>query len=88
MAYVCGAAAFWLANLRANAVDIIVGLSAVVFIIQADSALGQVVWAALYAGWLLVVNHAVTHWAPLFRQVLPNWPGWVHCIRRAQDGRP
>ncbi len=47
---------FWLANLRANAVDIIVGLSAVVFIIQADSALGQVVWAALYAGWLLVVK--------------------------------
>lgn len=47
---------FWLANLRANAVDVIVGMSAVVFIMQAGSALAQLVWAALYAVWLLVIK--------------------------------
>jgi hypothetical protein len=47
---------FWPANIRANAVDIIVGLSILVFMIQTDAALWQFIWAALYAAWLIVLK--------------------------------
>jgi len=47
---------FWAANIRANAVDLIVGISTVVFMAQTDSFLLQAVWAALYAGWLLFIK--------------------------------
>lgn len=43
----------WPANVRANAVDIIVGISALVFITQSQSASWQLLWAVLYAAWLL-----------------------------------
>ena len=48
---------FWFANIVANLVDIIVGLSVLVFIYQANSASWlQITWAALYAVWLVVVK--------------------------------
>jgi hypothetical protein len=47
---------FWAANIRANAVDLMVGLSAVLFIGHYDSALVQAFWAALYAIWLTAVK--------------------------------
>jgi hypothetical protein len=48
---------FWAANIRANAIDLMVGLSIVVFMTHAsDSSWLQVVWAALYAFWLLVIK--------------------------------
>jgi len=46
----------WLANLRSNAVDILVGLSVVVFMSHADATLAQLMWAVLYAAWLLLVK--------------------------------
>ena len=51
---------FWPANIRANAVDIIVSVSLLVFMVQSDSQLTQIVWAAAYAVWLLVVKPAST----------------------------
>lgn len=42
----------WPANIRANAIDIIVGLSFLVFMTQTDSQVTQLVWTALYAAWL------------------------------------
>jgi len=48
---------FWFANIVANLVDIIVGLSVLVFIYQASSAAWlQITWAALYGFWLIVVK--------------------------------
>lgn len=47
---------FWAANLRANAVDLMVGLSIVVFMTHTGSYLIQVLWAVLYAVWLLVIK--------------------------------
>jgi hypothetical protein len=47
---------FWAANVRANAVDIMVGLSAVIFIERTDGLLFQIFWAALYAIWLLAIK--------------------------------
>jgi len=47
---------FWAANIRANAVDLMVGLSIVLFMTHNGSALWQIVWAALYAVWLLAIK--------------------------------
>ena len=49
---------FWPANIRANSVDIIVGLSIVIFMIQTNSAAVQLTWVALYAVWLIIVKPA------------------------------
>jgi hypothetical protein len=47
---------FWPTNLRANAIDIIFGVAIVVFMADTDSATVRLVWAAVYALWLLVVK--------------------------------
>src|SRR3954470_18205297 len=47
---------FWPANFRANAVDIIVGVSLLVFMVQSDTQWLQLLWAATYAVWLLVIK--------------------------------
>lgn len=49
---------FWPAIIRANAVDIMVGVSFVVFIAYASSVSMQFLLAMLYAVWLLVVKPA------------------------------
>jgi len=46
---------FWAVNIRANAVDLMVGLSIVVFMTH-SSYLMQVVWMLLYGAWLLVIK--------------------------------
>lgn len=47
---------FWPANLRANAVDIMVGIATVIFMEHAGSAVLQFVWAAVYAAWLIEIK--------------------------------
>lgn len=49
---------FWPANIRANAIDIIVSVSLLVFMVHSDSQLAQLLWAAAYAVWLLVIKPA------------------------------
>ncbi len=51
---------FWLANIRANAVDIIVALSTLVFMAQTASSSWQFVWAMGYAAWLLFLKPGST----------------------------
>ncbi len=46
----------WPASIRANAVDIIVGLSFVVFIAQAPSQAWQIVWVLCYEIWLIIIK--------------------------------
>lgn len=46
----------WPANVRANAVDITVGVSVVAFMFLADTQAVQLLWAALHAVWLLVIK--------------------------------
>jgi hypothetical protein len=53
----------WPANVRANAVDIIVGLSLVCFIAQAPTQAWQLVWAIIYGIWLVLVKpRSTTLW--------------------------
>jgi hypothetical protein len=47
---------FWAANIRGNAVDLMVGLSVVVFMHQTDSYVFRLSWALLYAVWLLAIK--------------------------------
>ena len=47
---------FWPANVRANAVDLMVGLSIVLFMSHSGSLWLQLVWAVLYAGWLIFIK--------------------------------
>lgn len=49
---------FWAANIRANAIDIMVGLSIVLFITHGGSAYIQLGWAAIYAVWLIYIKPA------------------------------
>lgn len=46
----------WLANIRANAVDIIVGLSILAFMVHSGSQIMQLFWAVAYGIWLLVLK--------------------------------
>jgi hypothetical protein len=47
---------FWVANIRANAIDITVGVSSLIFMTQTNSALWQFVWAIMYALWLVLLK--------------------------------
>jgi len=46
----------WPANVRANSVDIIVGLSLLIFMLSTSSGLFQLLWAVLYGVWLIVIK--------------------------------
>lgn len=47
---------YWIANLRANAVDIMFGLSIVIFMSQANAASWQLAWAFVYGLWLVLIK--------------------------------
>lgn len=47
---------YWPMLIRANAVDIIVGLSTVIFMINTSSSLLQLIWAVAYAMWLVLIK--------------------------------
>jgi hypothetical protein len=47
---------FWPANVRANAIDIIFGVSIVIFMAHTDSSMVRLILAAVYAFWLLVIK--------------------------------
>jgi hypothetical protein len=49
---------FWPASIRVNAVDIIVSLSILLFMLQAVTPGVQLLWALLYALWLLFIKPA------------------------------
>lgn len=49
---------FWAANIRANAIDLIVGLSVVLFMQHAGGFGLQLLWAVLYAAWLIYIKPA------------------------------
>lgn len=46
----------WPANVRANAVDITVGISLLIFMGQTDGASWQLTWAGVYGAWLIFIK--------------------------------
>lgn len=53
----------WPANIRANAVDLMVGASAVVFMLHSDTQLIQLIWVLAYGGWLIGIKPNSTMFA-------------------------
>jgi len=51
---------FWLANIRANSIDIIVGVASLIFMIKTGSMVWQFIWALIYALWLMVLKPGST----------------------------
>lgn len=47
---------FWPANIRANAIDIIVGIAVLIFMLKTPSASWQFGWAMAYAAWLIFLK--------------------------------
>lgn len=47
---------FWPANARSNAADITVGLSVVIFMANSPNGYIQILWAVLYAAWLVLIK--------------------------------
>jgi hypothetical protein len=57
---------FWVVNVRANAIDIIIGVSALAFMVATGNELVQLFWAALWAAWLIAIKpKADTLWVSL-----------------------
>ena len=57
---------FWLANIRANAIDIIIGVSVLAFMVASGNEAVQLVWAVLWAAWLITIKpRADTLWVSL-----------------------
>lgn len=51
---------FWIANLRANAVDILVSVALLGFMQLAITDTWRLIWAVVYAAWLLVIKPGST----------------------------
>jgi hypothetical protein len=47
---------YWPANIRANSVDIMVGVSVVLFMASTSVSLWQMIWAAVYGLWLIFLK--------------------------------
>lgn len=47
---------YWLANIRANAIDIVVGAAVLVFMAHSVTAAWQLVWALVYGAWLILLK--------------------------------
>lgn len=54
---------FWPANIRANAIDIMVGVAVVIFMQDAPGMVGQLLWGVAYGVWLVFVKpRSTTLW--------------------------
>jgi hypothetical protein len=47
---------YWLANIRANSVDMIVGFSIVAFMSQTSEFMTALIWAGIYSVWLIFIK--------------------------------
>lgn len=77
---------FWLANLRANAVDITIGLSAVIFMANSPYGYIQIVWAVLCAVWLVVLKPATGTLAVALQALLAQLAGLMALFLIWADG--
>ena len=67
----------WPANIRANAIDIVVGLSALVFMIHSGSQLFQLIWATAYGAWLIWLKPKSSVWGVSVQALLGQFVGLI-----------
>lgn len=51
---------YWLTNIRSNGIDIIVGISLLIFMTHTGSAYWQLLWVAIYIVWLTIIKPGST----------------------------
>lgn len=61
---------FWLANIRANAIDMMFGVSMVVFMNATTMASWQLVWAGVYLVWLVWLKPGSSTWMTSLQALL------------------
>ena len=64
---------FWAANIRANSVDLMVGISVVLFMVNSDSLMIQTIWTALYIVWLLFIKPARSSLMVMFQAFIAQF---------------
>lgn len=78
---------FWLANIRANAIDIIIGVSVLAFMVATTNELAQAIWAVVWAGWLIGIKpKADTFWISV--QALIGFVAGLSAMFLAWDAAP
>ncbi len=75
----------WPANIRANAIDIIVGVSLLIFMVESGSQLFQLVWALSYAVWLLVIRPSSRVWVVAVQAIIGQFLGLTALFLRFGD---
>lgn len=75
----------WPANIRANSIDIIVGVSLLIFMMQSGSQLFQLVWAVAYAIWLLFIKPGSRVWAVAAQALIGQFVGLTALFLRFGD---
>ncbi len=78
---------FWLANLRANSVDIVVSVALLLFIIESNSQLLQLGWVLVYVGWLVFLKPASGTFM-VAAQALASLSGGLMALYIAWGGGP
>lgn len=75
----------WPASIRANAIDIIVGVSLLIFMMQSGSQLFQLAWMLAYIIWLLVIKPGSQVWAVGVQAIIGQFLGMTALLLRFGD---
>lgn len=77
---------FWPAIIRANAIDLIIGLSAVLFMASSSSGYLQLAWMVLYALWLLLLKPATSTFMVASQAIIGQFCGLTALYLMWSDG--
>jgi len=77
---------FWPAIIRANAIDITIGLSAVLFMASSTSGYLQLLWMLLYAAWLLLLKPATSTFMVAAQAIIGQFCGLTALYLAWSDG--
>lgn len=77
----------WLAYIRANSVDIMVGASIVIFMAQTTSNIWQLIWAFVYVLWLLIIKPGTSLFSVSMQALLAQVAGLM-AVYMAWGGSP
>jgi hypothetical protein len=79
---------YWLANIRANSVDMIVGFSVVIFMSQTSESTTTLLWAGLYSLWLIIIKPRSSSLMVSVQALLAQGLGLVAVFNNFSDWNP
>lgn len=68
---------YWPANLRANGVDLTVGFATVIFMANSNAASMQLLWAGVYAAWLILIKPGSSVWKTSLQAFIAQTVGLI-----------